>query len=131
MSHSPYQNLNLMSEQTLQELQAVLSDAQVSALLDDCVCEVRVRLTQIKDQLHQLESEARDEVFAAARRTAHDLKGVSGNFGLIALSEVAAELQKAAAGQTYAQVIDLGKDVLNIGELSLACLAEKQEEVFR
>lgn len=72
----------------LESLAAELGDEYLDSLLQQFVVQAREQVALIASAQ---ESNDRDQV----RRTAHDLKATAGNFGLLALSALAADIEKA------------------------------------
>lgn len=112
----------IVDDSVIQELRHVLSSQKVDELLRDCSFEVLSRLMRIKGLRQDLSLEGNIDQLKCI---AHDLKGVSGNFGLTSLSRVAADLQKITTIPLSTDTAAIGvaiEQVVRTGEQSLVLL---------
>jgi HPt (histidine-containing phosphotransfer) domain-containing protein len=130
VQNNPSEYRIIIDYSAINNLNSILDPQQVNELIKDCCEEVIKRLEQIEALSQKVEF---SEVLDRIKPIAHDLKGVSGNFGLTSLSDVACTLQNLTT-PPYAKDPQLIKDtiqtLISVGNQSLEIIAPEKSKIL-
>lgn len=100
---------------TVDDLARIMDSAALRTLLCDVVADIEQRLERI----------AQGGSLRQIRQDAHDLKSMGGNFGLLALSEAAAAIERDARTGAADAVQGTVPGLLETGRVSVAALSQR------